>query len=488
LKPSPNSLPPRPTALRMQPEKIPVELKEGRRFVLWRWQWTEARKKWTKPPLQFSGKPASATDPSTWVTFVEAHAAYQRGGFDGIGLVVTKKDGLAGIDLDGCRDPNTGVIDPWALEVVTRFQSYAELSPSGTGIRIWLKGELPPHGRKKGPVEVYDDLRFLTLTGHALPDTTMTIERQQDELVTFHREVFGERQPVPDARANAEPISLQIPDDELLGRARAAKNGAEFAALFDHGDLGRHDGDHSRADLALCCSLSFWTNGDATSIDRLFRRSALMRPKWDERHFGDGRTYGQATVAKAQELVREGWRPAVAEPPRSGTGNNGRPVVPGGEARDDGLYGDQGVPVIDCSNRVLHDLRALEGIADEALRALVAANQEQPTVFERGRVLVRVGLSRAAPDDPGRPIIERLPRDAMASVLARTAHFVTTDARGRVSNAMPPEIILHAIYARGAWEGLPSLAGVIQTPVIRPDGSILSLPGYDRATWRDICR
>jgi hypothetical protein len=469
LTPTP-SLPPRPTALRMQPEAIPLELKTGRRFVLWRWTWIESKKKWTKPPLQANGRPAKATDPSTWTTYEKALAVYLRGGFDGFGLVLTKKDGLTGIDLDDCCDPNTMVIESWAMAVVARFQTYAELSPSGTGIRIWLKGELPPAGRKKGQVEVYDDLRFLTITGHRLPDTTTAIEHRQYELLAFHREVFGEPKPAPDVRRDTEPISLEVPDEELLKRARAAKNGAEFAALFDSGDLSRHEGDHSRADLALCCSLCFWTNGNAEAIDRLFRRSALMRPKWDESHFGDGRTYGQATVTKAQGLVREGWRPAIVEssPRRSDR---------------DGQGGHEAAPVIVCTDRGLHDLEGQQGMADDALRALVAANQEHPSIFERGRQLVRVGHSKAAPDDSGHPIIEALSRDALASELASCAWFVTVGARGRTQYITPPEGVVRAVHARATWDGLPSLAGVTETPVVRSDGTIVSQPGYDAATW-----
>jgi primase-polymerase (primpol)-like protein len=64
-------------------------------------------------------------------------------------------------------------------------------------------------------------------------------------------------------------------------KARNAKNGADFIALYDHGDLSAYDGDHSRADQALCNHLAYRTGRDAARIDQLFRSSALMREKWE---------------------------------------------------------------------------------------------------------------------------------------------------------------------------------------------------------------
>lgn len=100
-------------------------------------------------------------------------------------------------------------------------------------------------------------------------------------------------------------------DPTLLAHARLAKNGDKFIGLFDDGDLDDYDGDESSADLALCDLLAFWTK-DATRIDRLFRQSALMRPKWDEKR--GKTTYGARTIAKALELVTEGFEQEEAEP------------------------------------------------------------------------------------------------------------------------------------------------------------------------------
>jgi putative DNA primase/helicase len=84
---------------------------------------------------------------------------------------------------------------------------------------------------------------------------------------------------------------------DIVLRAMRAKNGARFSRLCN-GDINGHVS-ASEGDLALCSSLAFWTGGDAEVMDRLFRESWLYRRKWDTPHYGDGRTYGQVTIAKA---------------------------------------------------------------------------------------------------------------------------------------------------------------------------------------------
>ncbi|MDP9486108.1 MAG: hypothetical protein M3Q49_10050, partial [Actinomycetota bacterium] len=77
----------------------------------------------------------------------------------------------------------------------------------------------------------------------------------------------------------SEPVSPPLSDEEVLEKARRARNGEKFARLYDDGDLSEYDGDHSSADLALVGRLAFYTQ-DPGQVDRLFRQSALMRPKW----------------------------------------------------------------------------------------------------------------------------------------------------------------------------------------------------------------
>jgi putative DNA primase/helicase len=68
----------------------------------------------------------------------------------GIGYVFSAEDPYTGIDLDKCRDPETGTIEEWAQEIIISLRSYTEISPSGRGVHIIVRGKLPPEGRRKG--------------------------------------------------------------------------------------------------------------------------------------------------------------------------------------------------------------------------------------------------------------------------------------------------------------------------------------------------
>lgn len=135
------------------------------------------------------------------------------------------------------------------------------------------------------------------MTGWHLAGTPLSIEERQPELEAFYHHLFPPKPP-----RQVVPVSIQAPenlsDADIVARATLAPSGLRFARLWS-GDTASYDGDHSRADLALCGALTFWTGGDTERIDRLFRQSGLMRPKWDERHFGSGETYRVRTIARA---------------------------------------------------------------------------------------------------------------------------------------------------------------------------------------------
>lgn len=295
---------------RFDPRTIPARLREVARWVVWRY--VTRKGKPTKVPFSaIDGRAASATDPATWSNFDQALAAFESGGFDGIGFVFTGDDLLCGIDLDNCVG-ESGKLERWAQAIVDRVGTYTEISPSGRGVKLFVLAKLPRGRRRKGKVELYDTARFFTVTGQHLPGTPPTVEERQAEIEAMHAEIFGQESPPTPPRPVAVPPPVAS-DDELLSKARAARNGPRFSALFDHGDTSGHDGDHSAADLALCSHLAFWTGGDPVVTDRLFRRSALIRPKWDERR-GEA-TYGERTIQAALRAATEFY-----EPPAQRTG------------------------------------------------------------------------------------------------------------------------------------------------------------------------
>jgi primase-polymerase (primpol)-like protein len=144
---------------------IPAELKERNNWVLWKYTWDAEHEKWTKPPFTKTGSKASVTKPATWTDFKTAFDTYESNKeFDGIGFVLSQDDPFVGVDLDGCID-EYGSVAAWAEVIVEKFKSYTELSPSGHGLRIFIKGRLPGKGRKNGKIEIYNKERYLTLTG-----------------------------------------------------------------------------------------------------------------------------------------------------------------------------------------------------------------------------------------------------------------------------------------------------------------------------------
>ena len=147
---------------------IPEELVALDQWVCWCLE--ERDEKLTKVPYNpHTGGSASTTESTTWTTSVAVVAAYERGECDGIGFVFSGDDPYTGIDLDKCRDPENGEIAPWAQDILERMpEGYIEVSPSGRGIHIIVRGAVRGGGMRKGSVEMYSRGRFFTVTGGAL--------------------------------------------------------------------------------------------------------------------------------------------------------------------------------------------------------------------------------------------------------------------------------------------------------------------------------
>ena len=296
---------------------LPPELEAIPQWVGWRREEStdkEGKPKVDKIPVNVhTGGNAATSAPSTWATLDEALDYYHAHPdlVSGIGLVVRNTQILA-VDLDHAID-EAGELKPWALDIVRQLDTYTELSPSGRGLRLFAIGEKPGPRQmchKKG-IELYDttSVKFVTFTGHHLPGTPLVVNTRPAEIAALYRATFPDK-PQPERRNEPQPVSLD--DTALLQKAFAAKNGADFLALW-RGNASSHPSP-SEADLALCCNLAFWTGGDAKRIDRMFRQSGLLRDKWDERHAGDGSTYGEMTVDKALELTADHYTPQQAKP------------------------------------------------------------------------------------------------------------------------------------------------------------------------------
>lgn len=299
---------------------LPRELRDAIRYVVWRFE--DRGNGPTKVPYRANGRGrARSNDPATCATFDAALKAANNGAFDGIGVMFAEGEGHVGVDLDDCRSPIDGSLARWAVPILSSLDTYAETSPSGTGVKLWCRGPRPPTrpgtkgtGRRSrkldgkmlpgdGAVEVYTHGRLFCLTGRKLDGKPSALVDCSDALATLYKRLPGVTPPTRAARPL--PAHQATPDDELLIRrlCRCPRR----AALW-RGDIGRY-GSASEADLALCSHLAYWTGGDAGRIDRLFRESSLMRDKWDR---GD---YRAATINAALKGCQNTYTPLADDEP-----------------------------------------------------------------------------------------------------------------------------------------------------------------------------
>ncbi|GAB7121021.1 phage NrS-1 polymerase family protein [Natrinema pallidum] len=298
---------------------LPEQLRERDQWVCWREKPRDGKP--TKIPVTpGNGEFASSTDPDTWASVETALEYADSGDADGMGFVFTDDDPIVGVDLDDCRDPKTETVDDAAQDIIERLDSYTEISPSGTGFHVLIEGELPDGRNRRGSIELYDTARFFTVTGDSLEEMPSRVARRQDALESIHQEYVQDTD--TDAKSESghrgttdeqvptdegADIDVDLEDEELLEKARNASNGSKFERLWK-GNIAGYDS-QSEADMALCCLLAFWTGGDHTRMDQLFRQSGLLREKWDDVHYADGSTYGEKTIERAITSTSEFYDP-----------------------------------------------------------------------------------------------------------------------------------------------------------------------------------
>lgn len=274
----------------MNVQAIPSELRALPRWCCWKWS-TDGRK---VPIDPLTTRWASHSDPATWNTFANALFRLRRGG---VGLNFASGGGIVAVDLDHCRDPQTGVLTAFAQDVIARLDTYTEISPSGTGIHLFCLGAKPgPRCRYQADadaLELYDGAHFMSVTGEHVPGARVRLCERSDVLSRLYTQLWPPR---PVASPRTRPVT-PLSDTDLL---RVACYSATFRALWA-GDLSRYAGNESRADYAFCCSLAGLTRDDA-QIARLWANSGLARlpgrwAKWQSRR--PAGTYGTGTIHAA---------------------------------------------------------------------------------------------------------------------------------------------------------------------------------------------
>lgn len=402
------------------------------RWVLWKWE-TGKDGKPTKVPYRSNGEPASTSNPKTWTSFAAACAAREE--FDGIGFVLTDSD-IAAFDIDKCRNPKTGALDPWAKALVEKAGSYAEITPSKTGVRIIGHGLGPKVHRKlavhgKVSCELYRGAtRYITVTGDASHDAALAnIDEHIDAVLA---ELDKKKQSKGNRHNRGEKDELP---PKLLSMLSIAGSG----------------GYPSRSELlfaflaeALRKKVKHETIADAC-LDEKYRSFGIF----EHCRENGGRDYVERQIANAEEKLAE-------------SGEDDR-----GDER----------PIITLSAGKLHST------VTQAEAALIAAHTP---FYARGGELVKPIIEGVAAFRGRRTNVARLRPlsvDMLRDHLSRTARFQRFDKqKEKWVAANPPHEIAQTLLSRdGEWK-FPKLTGLITTPTLRPDGSILSTPGYDPAT------
>jgi len=172
---------------------------------------------------------AKSSDSSTWRSYEAAEEAYEARWHAGIGRVIVAREGLVGVDLDDCRSPETGALTPRASEILEALASYSEVSPSGAGVKVWVRADLARSYVKPG-VEVYSRGRYFTVTGQILTQYSGGVEERTEEL----RGVLAQEFP----RQKRRRRSVEAPRVPIIGTRLDLGSFLYAAGVSDLSEVG----------------------------------------------------------------------------------------------------------------------------------------------------------------------------------------------------------------------------------------------------------
>jgi hypothetical protein len=275
---------------------IPSELKKRNQWVAWKLEQREGASKPTKVPVNPNTlRNASCNDPASWGSFEAALGASRNNhSIAGIGFVFTDDDPYVGIDLDGVICERSGNLSDLAQDVVAAVDSYTEISPSGTGIHIILRGNVSGTGNRKDCVEIYQHSRYFTFTGNVFHPVREIISNQSG-LNYVHQKYIGG--PPKQKTEQSKPRPMVMSDKELERQISLPKNDKLREILAGECDAFQS---LSEMDFAACAQLIELGASDS-QVESMLRGSEIYRPKYDRSD--SGLTYLRRTIRQAREKV-----------------------------------------------------------------------------------------------------------------------------------------------------------------------------------------
>lgn len=295
------------------PENIPVELKNLKQWVLWSYYDDGKSEKPTKVPMQPNGQPAESDNENTWYAFETVLEALhnQPQLFSGIGFMF--KAPYVGFDTDKSIDLETEEIDPTALYILSRLNSYTEYSPSGTGFHVIVKIDKPlPTNRykKKGDYECYEEKRFFTFTGNVFKNqneiqwrTNQAHEVVNKVFLKPERKEIAAPQIAPGEKLSKEQVYEVMKRSKKAPKLQAFLNGDWMAA-------GNYPS-QSEADFAFLSELAFFTQKDPQMMEEIFCESGMYRDKWHRKQ--NGSYFGMIEIEQAIANCKGIYKPKIIE-------------------------------------------------------------------------------------------------------------------------------------------------------------------------------
>ena len=274
---------------------IPDELKQLKNWCVWKFEKRNGKR--TKIPFNAeTGEFAKSNDKSTWSSY---ETAVNAEGVDGIGFFFEPP--YLGIDIDDIDDDlhrfkQGDKLDNIVSEFNEAFKSYTEVSPSGNGLHIIVKGKIPGSRRRKGNIEMYDSGRFFTMTGKTIGKYKDVTEVSEQVFKTIYEKYLPDNTVKYPTTNNYQQNIHNLSEIDVINEIYKSKQ----AKLFDDLMKGNYEPyytSHSEADMALANILAFWCARDYSQMDSIFRQSNLYRDKWDEKRKNS--TYGEQTLFKA---------------------------------------------------------------------------------------------------------------------------------------------------------------------------------------------
>jgi hypothetical protein len=398
-----------------------------------------------------TGRDGSSTNPRTWSTFKQAIKANP----DRMVFVFRRDDGLAGIDLDHCRNAETGELEPSAQDVVDRFpHAYWEISVSGGGLHGIGYGTLPTEtsGWHPAGTGAFHHSRYFVMTGDTLPGYE-TLGDFGDDLADWCRETFPPDQPI----GTAPPANLTLEDQDIIDRLRRQNDGGMAGRLLD-GDLCDFPSS-SEARFSLATRACFYSD-NPDQIARILRSSDAWSAKDRDRDRKSAHDAKQCIAKYDGERYTPGVNTGVITfgKDRSANGQHD-------DAGDD--HDDDRRPEIDAGNQ---DLEVTSSLAWQALQR----SNDPPRLLRFGGIPVRI-----EGDDDDVPVAQTLTEDRLSHELARCAQWFKVQ-KGFQVPASPPTRVVRDMLAAPTYS-LPSLLSIVQAPVFAPNGSLQTEPGYHEA-------